>query len=223
MNIRKTALTVAVLAAAVQSLPVMAYPTATEVGDTYLSAYTLSGFNLSFDPDIEDSTIIPHTSVVAHNDATTDVDWFRFSVLAGSSIHLDIDTDNWGGLFDTTMALWDPSGNVIGQSDDWGYDPGSTSAGYYYYNSQIYAGAPITGTYYVSVSNYANFADGSSAFCCYDDDGGYATSGGYDLHVSVSDPIDPIPEPGSLALLTLGLGLIGFRSAKTRAIGCDRA
>lgn len=200
------------------SLPAMAHIVVPESGDTFVSAYNLGAFSLSFDAQIEDSTTIPHTSVTAHNNYRTDVDWFRFSVDAGSSLHLDIDTDNWGGLFDTTMALWDPVGNLMAQSDDFGYDPGSTYAGLYYYNSQIYSTAFVTGTYYVSVSDYANFATGFSPFGSYGSSGYYGTGGAYDLHISASTP-SAVPEPATATIWSLlcGIGVCVRSQRRKRA------
>src|SRR5262245_54393506 len=142
----RTMMIVAATLAAIWSPSAMAYIVVPESTDAYTSAYALGGFNLSADAQIENSTTIPHTSVTANNNHASVIDWFSFGALAGSTIHLDIDTDNWGGLFDSTLALWDSSGALMAQNDDFAGDPGSTTAGVYFWNSQIYSTALVTGT-----------------------------------------------------------------------------
>lgn len=193
------------------SVTSFAYPIVGDAGDLHTSAFVLSGFSLSADPIIEDSTILPHSSATGHNNYANDVDWFKFTTLGGSTI-LDIDTDGLGGLFDTTMALWNSSGALLGQSDDDGGDPGSTTDGVYYYNSRIYA-TLAPGTYYVAVSDYSNFADGTSAFGVYSGGGGYATGGAYNLHVSTAGT--GVPDAGS-SVAMLGMAMLGIAGLRRK-------
>ena len=64
------------------------------------------------DPNIAAATTIPHVSIAAAGSGT--LDYYRFSVTAGSRGIFDIDS---GGL-DTLINLLDSNGNLVEWSDD---------------------------------------------------------------------------------------------------------
>jgi hypothetical protein len=138
------------------------------------------GWSLDANPDITDSTTIPHVTITGTGDDT--FDYYSFTVTQpGATAILDIDNaalpnDN---VFDTELFLFDSSGQLLASNDDETLDPGSTSelnsritytfaaAGYYTlavgahgssYNSDSLSGdAPPAGKQYVlnvSVENH---------------------------------------------------------------------
>ncbi len=197
-----------------------------ESGDDVGSAVNVdASFDLAFDADIFNSTTIPHVSISSDNNATTDVDWYSFSGIAGGTVDLDIDyADGQGVSFDPILSLFNFGSTLLAYDDDSPVDPGSTVP----YDSFIGTYTlPYTGLYYAAVSNWNNFPtvggatsalirpDGQSggtavSFGTADfasGDGIYST-GDYVLHISVN----PVPEPSSLAILTaLGLFAAAIR------------
>lgn len=205
-----------------------------EVGNTIgLATNVDADFDLTADPNIYNSTKIPHVSIQSTNDGFEDVDWYSFSASAGDAIILDIDF----GMpsVDTMLALFDSSGNLLAFNDDSGFDAGSNHS----YDAFIGTyGVTIDGLYYVAVSNYSNFPGGISSATSvgflttpdgnyggetflefggsgfigtgFTGDGNY-DSGSYTLHISSKFAL--VPEPtSSIACLTMGtVALAGRR------------
>jgi hypothetical protein len=220
-------LAIALMLVAAKSAPA-AYISIGEVGNTFGSATNVdSYFDLASDPDIFNSTTITHASILSSNDATDDVDWYSFT--AGGGNTLDIDIDYAEPSFDSTLALYDSSGNLLAYTDDNGdpLDPGTVHPFDSFLGTYI---LPTNGLYYVAVSNYANFPStigntlsfmttpggafggsvvdgGSNTFT----DQGFYSSGTYTLHISTDHALSAVPEPTSLVLF--GLGAIGTASA----------
>jgi hypothetical protein len=204
-----------------------AFTTAGEVGDTRASATSLNSFfDLTDDYNIFDPTTVRHASVYSANNATTDVDWYSFTGVAGAVVYLDIDCA-YGFIcgvpnFDPTLALFDGTGTLLAWGDN--SDPEDLGT---YYTLDSFIGAftlPSTGTYYVAVSNYDRFpvarasCTSSAALtrpdgavtggfavtgCTPGSDGfsGGSYSGGtYTLHISHSQalvtPVQPGPNQG---------------------------
>jgi pre-peptidase len=202
-----------------------------EVGDARASATNVDAyFDLLPDEAIFDATTEAHASASSTNDAATDVDWYSFTGFAGASVFFDIDCGaGCGDSVDTTLALFDGAGTLIAFGDDsYPLDPGTSDERDSFVG--VY-GLPTSGTYYVAVSNYDRFpaaisscaftaqmtrpdgavAGGSAAFDCTPGDdsfsGGLVGTGDYLLHISNSQPL---PEPGTVPSIGLGLALLGL-------------
>ena len=120
------------------------------------------------------------------------------------------------GGFDPIVALFDGSGNLIGQNDDNGLllDPGGSAL------DSLLTRDLSAGNYTATITQYDSFANGPSLADGFR--GSFHTNlGDRDSHwaldiLNVSSAsvgasyISPIPEPESYALLLSGLGLITF-------------
>ena len=200
----------------------------TAINNSLATAQAISG--LSFTPNVN-----PHvfgalpTATILGAGGGDDVDFYSFQANAGTA-YFDIDDDPF--TFDTTMHLFDSTGTLIAFSDDsFPEDPG-TQLGF-----DTFLGVftlPSAGTYYITVSEFPNFANqlfvnpnltGTDLFRPDGEEGGTALFGadpgdsaffasdvqdglGYTLHISLSNPVVPVPEPGNVALL-LGAGISG--------------
>lgn len=97
-----------------------------EANDSLAGAFNVdnSGFSLIFDANIGDelnntSTSIPNLSITGTGNGT--YDYYSFTVNnAGDRGIFDIDfgADSGGGFVDTSLVLFDPSGNIAGSNDE---------------------------------------------------------------------------------------------------------
>lgn len=123
-----------------------------EPNDSPATAQDLDGegWNLIEDPNITDSTTIPHVSVLGTGNGT--FDYYSFTVEnAGDRGIFDIDFNS----FDTELFLYDTSGNLIQSNDDSGFDPGG--GGLASFIEHTFA-AP--GTYIIGVGRFDSFNSG---------------------------------------------------------------
>jgi len=175
-----------------------------------------SDFSLSFDPNILDSSTIPHVQIVQLGRSTAGQDFYRFSH-NGGTVHLDIDSSPMITNFDPWMGIWDAGGTLIADDDDGGGDPGDI------------AGVDVGGDYNSNLSNLSlaagDYIIGIAAFPSTFSDAGNITGdlipvgGTYSLVISSSN----VPEPSTLAALSLMSCGIGFRSYRRRRLGMAHA
>ncbi len=103
-------------------------------------------WNLDFDPNIEDSQLLPHVSIAGAGDGTFDYYSFTASQPFSSAI-FDIDATE---ALDSYLYLYDSSGNLLFENDDFGFDPGSSSG----FDSQLSVFLFNPGTYIIGVGSY---------------------------------------------------------------------
>ncbi|HEY9750572.1 MAG TPA: tandem-95 repeat protein, partial [Allocoleopsis sp.] len=87
-----------------------------------------AGFSVDADPNITNSTTIPHASVIATGD--NNFDYYSFTVTAGSQGIFDIDLTNPNSTntLDTEIFLFDNRGTLLSTNDNpTSADPGSSS------------------------------------------------------------------------------------------------
>jgi len=134
-------------------------------------------FSLAANPDIANSTTIPHVTVsmTTPNTGSVSEPWFAVTVSPGSTITVDIDhTTN----IDSFIFVYGPDGSGLTFSDDSVVDPGSQFV--YTQNHLPYSqdsaasiNAVTGGTYYIQFSSFDAFPNGAS----------------FDINISVSDPV----------------------------------
>jgi Ca2+-binding RTX toxin-like protein len=139
-----------------------------------------NSFSLSPNPDIANSTTVPHVTISMTTPATGTVlqPWFAVTVNPGSTIRVDVDhTIN----IDSLAFLYGPDGVGLTFNDDSTVDPGSVFV--YPFNNLLYSqdsalsiNAVTGGTYYLQ------FADFNDLFFL-------PNNASFDVHVSVSNPL----------------------------------
>jgi hypothetical protein len=139
------------------------------------------------------------------------------------NVKLWTDSFTDGTNFDPIIQLWSlaspTTGSLLGQNDDFfvAVTPAQTSG-----DSALSFGALAAGSYLFTIESYPNSANSSSLADGFALDGlpPGAVQGGslYSAHLSVDGSgVSLVPEPGSLSLLALGLGAIGWAAARRRA------
>ena len=177
------------------------------------TAQDLSGtFGLAADPNVQNSTTVPHVTVIGGSNFENEQDFYTFTVaVAGSQAVFDIDFGYTGNSaegdpdFDSYLTLWTLDGSILAQNDDCCNDPGSTDL-----YGVLDAFLPYTfanaGTYAVAVGA-----------CCAN--GGRNFNGGYRLNVSLTAPgttMGAVPEPGTWTMMLIGFGAIGASMRRRR-------
>jgi hypothetical protein len=163
----------------------------TEPNDSFATAQNLDGqFSTGPDSNVTNGATVPYVTVVS-GPAAQNYDFYSFTVgQAGSSGTFDIDF----GMpdFDSYLALFDSSQNLLWMTDDAGVDAGSNH-GYDSYFNYVFGNA---GQYFLRVGA-----------CC----GNVPYTGDYQLHVSLESPGNSaVPEPSTWAMMLLGFGAAGY-------------
>lgn len=169
-----------------------------------------------------------------HNDVV-----YTYFTLDSDANDVRVWTDSFqsGTNFDPITALWSADGNLIDQNDD---NDTINPATQTYFDSGFSLASLSAGDYIFTVATYANFASGSSLSDGFSYDGqtpialeswdqpandvdmGPMWSVWLDGVSSATnpddpgDPSNPVPEPGTLALM--GLGLLGLGVRKVRKV-----
>lgn len=102
-----------------------------------------------------------------------DEDWIEIDFTAGQTIEIDLSGTGSNGLYDTTLELFDSSGNSLLFDDDGG-------PGFY---SNLYFDVNTSGTYYISAGGWSSYT-GDYSLTVVEDTGGGTTP-------------DPDPDPGT--------------------------
>lgn len=181
---------------------------------SFSSAQVIHGanFTLNFDPNILNSTAIPHVEILQLGRAAEGRDFYRFSH-TGGTVHLDVDSAPITTNFDIWIGIWDATGNLAGNRDDNGGDlgdiPGNAVGGVF--NSNLSYLNLAAGDYIVGVARYGStFSNGGVI------SGSLIPVGGtYTLIIS-ANASDNAPEPSTLATLGLMSCVAGFRSYRRR-------
>lgn len=156
-----------------------------DAGNTSLAtAYDISdNFSLEEDPDIFDSTTVPHTTVAATGNG--EGGYYSIELAAGTTITIDIDGIADPNVHDSWVRLLDEDGDLLAENDDGGSDPGSNSRR----DSSLVYVVEETGTYYILEGSWTPDST----------EGGWTEvvpeGSTYELNVSVEFPPEPA-EPG---------------------------
>ncbi len=108
------------------------------------TAFDISNnFSLTEDPNIFDSTTVPHTTVEATGNGQGG--YYRIELAAGTILSVDVDGIADPNVHDSWVRLLDSNGDIVTENDDGGGDPGSTSIR----DSSMVFVVEETGTYYI--------------------------------------------------------------------------
>lgn len=155
----------------------------------------------------------------------------QFSFVSGGAGTVTLFSSSWldgDHGFDPMLGLWNSAGNLVHFQDDGGI-VGSTMSNGVSYNHGVwdsyYSAAISAGTYYVTLTTYANFNKGNHLSDGFSYDGetpipiplwnepanGYQTSD-YEFHIlNVTSAVGPaVPEPSTFLLVGLGIAGVGI-------------
>jgi Ca2+-binding RTX toxin-like protein len=154
---------------------VIANPTGNISAETALDV--THSFSLAANPDIANSTTVPHVTISMTTAATGTVSepWFAVTVAPNSTINVDI--DNVTDDFDSAIFLYGPGVNGLTFDDDSVVDPGSPFSYTFHHlpyslDSQVSLKAVEGGTYYIQIGTFVAMTNNTS----------------FDINISVSDP-----------------------------------
>ncbi|MBI1314193.1 S8 family serine peptidase [bacterium] len=116
------------------------------------------GWSLDANPEIANSTTVPHVTITGTGDGT--FDYYSFTVSEPNTTAVfDIDNGSVaaGEEFDTELFLFDSSDNLLALNDDGFIEPGSTSA----FDARIEYTFPNPGYYTIAVGAFNSSYDGA--------------------------------------------------------------
>jgi hypothetical protein len=179
-------------------------------------------FTTEFSPDIGDlvgndtSLKGPWVTITGQGNGASD--FFSFDVNGATNIALDVDytfahPDNPNG-FDAVVALWQQINATTYSLLDWNDDRSISAgaAGSVHMNDSFLEKEVSSGHY---VAGIAHFFFNAPSDTGWTPSSAIAGDRQYTLQVQVT----PIPEPETYAVLTVGLGLIGFMTRRKNAVG----
>lgn len=175
------------------------------IGDYQLTVRTAPTVPNDPDDEISEAAVLSSVTttpkvVTASITPDVDVDMYRFSVAANTTVDFDIDTTiNGRGGLGSYVRLFNAQGEELAENDD-ALAPGESELGFDAYLRHTFATA---GTYYLGVSN-ANNATYNATSGTGDVSGGQHTTGEYTLTVLALpvDADDTISEATSLGSIT---------------------
>jgi len=186
----------------------------TEPNDSLAGAQSVDGhFTLGFSPDIGNGThvdntslTIPHVTVTGSGDGTFDYYSFTFPGPGSTSGFVVLDIDYSSSSFDSRVALWGPTGDLLGHNNDYDYRGGAGGSvpddgGVMSSDSLMTTYITAPGRYVVGVARSSS-SPGPGPI-------GYVGDGpllgdAYTLQISVEGmPVVPEPSPGMLFALGL--------------------
>jgi MYXO-CTERM domain-containing protein len=189
---------------------------------TFANAFGVaaSAFDRNADPDIDDSTTVPHASLVPA--AAGPFDYYRIDVGSSGALTLDVDygdgLDHAGLGLDLQLAVWTLGGTLLATDDDdprdWGFpgpsaDNGSSSI----LDPYLHLDGLSAGSYVVGVA-YSGAQAGAGGWLA----GGEIPAGGlYVLQVSTDASVSAVPEPGAAMLWLAGVLGLATRLRRRRA------
>ena len=198
----------------------------TEPNNSLVSAQSVDGhFTLDFSPDIGNgshvdntSLTIPHVTLRGSGDGSFDYYSFTFPGPGSTFGFVVLDIDHSSSSFDSRVALWGPTGDLLGHNDDYDYRGGAGGSVLHYggvmsFDALMTTFITIPGIYVIGVArSIASPGPGPIGYV-----GGEPLIGdAYTLQISVEN-VPVVPEPGSWMLITLGLGtLTCLRQLKRR-------
>jgi subtilisin family serine protease/Tol biopolymer transport system component len=167
----------------------------------------LEDWSLRFNPNVANSSVIPHVSIAGAGDGT--FDYYSFTVdVAGSVGVFDIDA-GIGAAFDTELFLFNSGGGILAAGDDSGVDEGSTSS----VDSNLTHTFASAGVYVIGVGRYNSNAIVGGI------EGNAPSSGdAYALHVSIENHsfvASPIDESSPDLDITGAVTILGDEAALT--------
>lgn len=163
--------------------------------NSFTTAQLLNGhFSTEYDANIDDSTTLPHVSVIGAGNGG--FDYYRFTVTADNTVGI-FDIDNGMPDLDSWLNLYNADGTLLTQHDDGGrYDAGTNHP----WDSYLTYNFAAAGDYVIAVGRFPN----------------QPLNFGQDYTLNIST-VAAVPEPETYAMLVAGLAAVGFARRRKSA------